>query len=702
MRTLKVTFLLFLGAALTTDSSILAQKKINPSHGVSAVSGSKTKPRSYVGELERLGNDGQDILVLGVKARGFEKLSLPQKKLAYLLYRAAIAGNDIFTDQAHRYALEIKDLLEQIYLHSQGIPPATLRAVHDYLKYLWINHGQYGANSHTKYVPNTLTFEKLKQAAARAARNGANFSLSNNETLDQKLERLRPHIFDAGFEPLQTNQKKGDDVLATSFVNLYDPRITQDMFDKQVSKEWKERLNVRFELEDGKIVPQVYKIGGVYGKYLETASYWLRQALPLAESEEQRNGLEALLQYYRTGDENKFREYSIHWLKSNTVIDYLNGFVEQYHDPRGVIGQFEANSSFVADSSLISKLAANADYFEKKMPWPDAYKRSHVTPPVANVVQVIVETGDSGPSSPVAYNLPNYEDIRRDVGSKNIILLNVEEAQSQKILEQTIGEFFLPKHQDVYRKYGKIGRQWEVYMHEVIGHGAGKPDDSLRADPRALIGRAYSALEECRADLVALYHIFDSKLVEIGAFTAAEQPKVAEAQYVGYMQNQMNRYRSLEDDIIREAHRKGHELVLRYLSEGGENGNKDFGVKVVEIRGNYCVEITDLAKAHQGVAEILGRLQTIKSTGDADAATRIFDRFGTRVNIAWRDNIKQRAARLRIPRESAFVFPQLIPVLKGGDVADVRLETKEDLTAQQLRFSRWRFNREMWPGGRRQ
>ena len=40
---------------------------------------------------------------------------------------------------------------------------------------------------------------------------------------------------------------------------------------------------------------------------------------------------------------------------------------------------------------------------------------------VAKVVDVIVETGDAGPVSPAAYNLPNYNDLRRDYGSKNVI-----------------------------------------------------------------------------------------------------------------------------------------------------------------------------------------------------------------------------------------------------------------------------------------
>ena len=392
--------------------------------------------------------------------------------------------------------------------------------------------------------------------------------------------------------------------------------------------EWQQRLNLFFDLQKGKILPRTYRIGGLYSKDLETVSFWLKKALPLAESEPQRESLQALLDYYQSGDEEHFRDHAVAWLTSNATIDYLNGFIEQYYDPRGVIGQFEANVSFVSDSTLISRLAANAEYFEQKMPWPDVYKRTQVAPPVSTVVQVIVETGDSGPTSPVAYNLPNYADIRRDVGSKNVVLLNIQEARSKRIEDDVIRQFYLPQFQDVYRKYGRLGRQWEIYMHEVIGHGSGRPDETLQGDPRALIGRAFSSLEECRADLVGLYHIFDPKLVEIGAFRAEEQLDVAEALYIGHLQGQMNRYRSLQTDIVSSAHRKGRELVLQYLVQGGEEGGQDFGIRVIQVGEDYFVELVNLEKAHQGVAQLLNRLQMIKSTADGEAATRLFDRFG--------------------------------------------------------------------------
>jgi len=648
--------------------------------------------KRMVGELERLGKHGQDFIVLGIDAPGFEELTLSQKRLAYYLYRAAIAGHTLADQQNHRHALEIRALLETIYLNSEGMPPHLKEAVLDYLKYIWINHGPYDHDAHVKTLPNYLTREMLQQAADWAGARGAEFELGPGEALADKLERLGPTIFDPDFEPIMTNQKKGDDIIATSSVNIYDRRLTQKHIDA-LPAEWHQKPNVRFGFENGQAVPQVYRIGGLYGADLDTITHFLQLASPHAESDEQRRGIQALIDYYQTGDEEKFRQYSIAWLRSNTTIDYLNGFIESYMDPRGVIGQFEGNVSFVSDSTLIGRLAENALYFEKKMPWPDAYKLDKVNKPIANVVHVIVESGDSGPTSPAAYNLPNYNDLRRDYGSKNVILLNIEEARSEKIREAMIDEFYLPEYRDLVRDFGDRAREWEVYMHEVIGHGSGKPDAALKVDPAVAIGRAYSSLEECRADLVALYHAGDPKLIEIGAFKEEEQGEIVHAMYISYFQGQLNRYRMYEDEYVREAHQRGQQLVLGFLLEGWEHGEYDYGVRIIIKGGNFYVRLADPEKAHRGVGDLLRILQVTKATGDASAATHIFDRFGTRVNPEWRLNIRKRAAKLKIPNKSALVFPRLEAVMDGAEIKDVRLHVDEDLVTQQLRMSRLKFDK---------
>jgi dipeptidyl-peptidase-3 len=597
---------------------------------------SDTKQRT--GELERLGPSGRDVLVLGLDAPGFDELPTQHKALAYYLYRAAIAGNDILYEQNHRHALEIKKLLEAVYTHSDELPTELRDAVHDYLKYIWIHHGNYHHSTHTKFVPNQLTPEGLSQAARTAAACGAPIETVPHESLDEMLARLEPTIFDAEYEALQSNTSRGADAVASSAVNFWDPGITQEDLDALDAK-WRRRLNVRFARRGDRIVPEVFKIGGVYGRDLEIVSHFLGLALPLADAGDQRRSLELLLDFYRTGDEEMFRKHCIYWLKSNSTIDYVNGFIEQYIDPHGVIGNFEANVSISADAWLAKGIAGNSLYFEERMPWPDKYKRTTVEPPVAKVVNVLIETGDGGPVSPAAFNLPNYNDIRRDHGSKNVILLNIEKTSSRKLLEKVVEEFFLPEYRENVLRY----------QHN---------------------------------------HMADPKLVELGAFEADEQPAIVETTYVSYAQGWMTRFHRAAGTEVREAHNKGHHLILMYLVNNGGNAATDFGLDVIEHGGDFFVRVRDVDKVRDGVRELLTTVQVMKSTGDGAGAAALFDRFGTHIPKDWYNNMTSRLARLEMPRLKAFVFPHLRPVIEDGHIVDVTMACDEDLTAQQLRFSR--------------
>ena len=649
---------------------------------------SKELASAKLGELERLGPGGRDVLVMAVEAPGFDTLPTECKIFAYFLYRAAIAGDQILYKQNHRHALEIKKLLESIFEHSAGMPDDLRESVHDYLKYIWIHHGNYHHATHTKFVPNYLTPEVLRAAIELAVEAGAMIPLSPDETLDDMLSRLEPTIFEAEHEPHQSYHAAKGDIVAASAVNFWDPGVTHKDIDG-LPDEWKNKINVRFAKRDGQVIPEVYKIGGVFDEELRTVSHFLLLALPHAETEEQRESIQCLLDFYQTGDEERFRDHSVHWLRSDTNIDYINGFIENYIDPRGIIGNFEANVSFAASEPLIDRLADNALYFERKMPWPEKYKRQTVDRPVAKVVNVLVETGDAGPVSPAAYNLPNYNDIRRDHGSKNVILWNIENIRSMELLQEIAREFYLPEYRDnVIKYYYSKVRPFEVYMHEIIGHGSGQPEPTLAVDPRTALGRSYSAIEECRADLVALYHMSDPKLVEIGAFREDEHQAIVETAYVTYTQGWLTRYDRVIDLEVREAHNKGNQTILMYLVENGGDNGKDFGLDVVEQDGDYFVKLRDAGKVRIGLAELLEKVQVLKSTGDGPGAAALLDRFGTRVKAEWYRNMVDRVERTNLPKIRAFTFPHLTPVMDGNRITDVRMAYDEDLTSQALRFSR--------------
>ncbi|MBP1628059.1 MAG: Peptidase family [Holophagaceae bacterium] len=670
-------------------------------------------------ELERLGEGGREVLVLGLEAQGFDKLRPHQRKFAYYLYRAAIAGNDITYLQNHRFALDIKELCEVLYTHREGMDPEILAGLEDYLKQVWVHHGQYRHWDHVKFVPAKLSFTQLQQAVKTAKKNGAQFHFSKDEPVERALVRLKPHIFDLKVEPVLVNLAPGQDPVKTSASGLYDPGLTLKEI-QALPQEAQTRLNVRFGRKGKRVVAEPFMIGGVYGEQLDLVAFWLRKAAQYVDNEMvekeigkdgvkvkkmryepvalQKKALDELVAYYESGDLARFQEHCVAWVQTKGAVDYLNGFHEVYKDPRAVVGSFEANVSLRQDSEALDRLSQNALYFEGKMPWKDAWKRAKVDPPVAISVQALVETGDAGPISPAAYNLPNGNEFRKQHGSKNVVLQNVMLADSPEIRQKTLEAFYLPEDQELIKKQGDQARLWQVYLHEVIGHGSGQPDASLEgADPSVKLGGVYSALEECRAEAVALYQVADPKLVEIGAVKLEDQPTLAQAMYLQLLTRQLRANGEATGDVLRSAHRRGGQAILNYLTQPG----KDFGVAVVEKEGRFYVQVADAQKARIGVAEVLDKLQTCKSMGDRAGAEAFFESYGNKVNPAWQKDVQTRLAAIGRPRETAFVFPTLVPVMEeknGREVLkEVRLEAKETLAEQMLRFRSWGRSRELAP-----
>src|SRR5688572_28619846 len=172
--------------------------------------------RKYL--LERV----DDAAVVQLYADGFESLPLREKTLIWHLSQAAIAGRDIYIDQKHRAALEMRAVLEAIVTRPQGIDPATFAEIQRYTKLFWINNGPYNNLTARKFVLQT-TPQAFAAAARTAAQAGATFPTQNGEALDALLTRLQPMFFDLAVDPIVTNKTPGPgkDILTASANNLY-------------------------------------------------------------------------------------------------------------------------------------------------------------------------------------------------------------------------------------------------------------------------------------------------------------------------------------------------------------------------------------------------------------------------------------------------------------------------------------------------
>ena len=633
--------------------------------------------RKYL--LERV----DDAAVAQLYADGFSSLPLDQKILIWHLYRAALAGRDIYYDQRYAHNLEMREVLEQILTHAERVDPATLAEIQRYTKLFWLNTGPHNNLTARKFVLK-CTPAAFGDAARAAAGSGASFPLRCGESLDSLLTRMQPLFFDPAVDTSVTNKTPGPgkDILASSVNNLYVGVSMKDLD----SFEEKHPLNSRIVKNDGGIVEEVYRIGGKYDKEIRTIVGHLEAAIPYA-TPTMAAALEALIRFYQTGLESDRIAYDIAWVQDKeSPVDTINGFVEVYMDPRGMKGAWEALVFYVNREKTegIRRLAASAQWFEDRMPWAPQYRKDGVRGITANAIDVVVESGDSGPITPVGINLPNDQDIREKYGSKSVSLTNVNEAYDKSTSAEFRKEFaWSPEEAERAERWNSIASELTTDLHEVIGHASGKIAEHLKGSPQSFLKEQYSALEESRADLVALYFLPNPKMVELGLIDAADHEAIVLAEYEGYARNALVQLRRIREGTqIEEDHMRNRQMIVQWLVANSS------AIEVRRRDDKTYYAMVDARTFQEAVGRLLAEVQRIKAEGDYAAAKALFETYGVHFDAALRDEVVARVEHLNMPSYTGFVQPRLEPVLGAdGTITDVAISYPLDLTTQMLEYS---------------
>jgi dipeptidyl-peptidase-3 len=651
--------------------------------------------RKYTIEKLQMGDVGP-VRIVQLYADGFEKLSAKEKIFTYYLAQSALAARDIAIDQRHRHALEIRELLEAVYAHPQGIDPGLMEQITLYTKLFWVNNSQYDNITSRKFVP-LFTAEQFSIAVKAAIFNGASVTLAKGETIDQKLERLRRSIFDITYEPVQTNKTPGEDMIAGSANNNYEGTTFAEVDAWAKAGNEKNPLNSKVVKENGQLVEKVYRTGnkhlggtvpaGLYAEDLQVAVSYLEKAKAYASNKRQAENLDKLIKFYRTGDLNDWREYNIGWVKeTESQVDMIHGFIEVYLDARGAKGQFESVVNFANPelTELFQKVGTNAQYFEDRMPWDPKYRKADVKPLKYTVINVVVETGDAGPVSAIGINLPNEQDVREQYGSKSVTLYNIVDAYEKTGGKDILKEFAVDQQEiDLSEQYGSLADNMHTALHEVLGHASGKVSPSLKVDPQAALPGYYSTLEEARADLVALYHIWDPKLVEIGIIPNTMD--VVKAMYNKEVRNagliQLQRVPKGHDQL-EEDHMKNRQMIVHWLVKNADC------IERFQKDGKTYFRVTNYEKMRDGVGRLLAEVQRIKSEGDLAGAKALIDTYGFKIDTALRDEVLARMEKLDRAVYTGFVMPKLEPVKDAkGKITDIKIAYPMDLGKQMLEYS---------------
>jgi dipeptidyl-peptidase-3 len=634
--------------------------------------------RKYL--LERV----DDAAVVQLYADGFAALPPDQKRLIWHLYEAALAGRDIYYDQRYAHNLEMRDIIEEIITHPAGVDPQTLGELQRYTKLFWLNTGPYNNLTARKFVLK-CTPEAFAAAARAAAQAGARFPLQPGETLDAVLARLRPMFFDAAFQPIVTNKTPGPgkDILTSSANNLY---VNVTMKDLDGFRE-RYPLNSRLvKRDDGTLVEEVYRVGGRYDKEIRAIIGHLEAATKDA-TEPMAAALRALIKFYQTGENADRVTYDIAWVHDKaSPVDTINGFIEVYMDSRGMKGSWESLVFYVNPEKTagIRKLAADAQWFEDRMPWDPKYRKQGVRGITANAIDVVLEGGESGPITPVGINLPNGQDIREKYGSKSVSLTNVNEAYDKSTSVEFRKEFaWTPEEAARAEKWSSLAGELTTDLHEVIGHASGKISERLKGSPQSSLKEQYSALEEARADLVALFFLPDPKVAELGLLKATDQPEIVQAEYEGYTRNALVQLRRVREGTqIEEDHMRNRQMIVRWIMAN----SKAIDVKTRDGKTFFVME--DAKAFQETVGRLLAEVQRIKAEGDYAAAKALFETYGVHFDARLRDEVVSRVDHLQMPSYTGFVQPRLEAIkANDGSITDVKISYPMDLTTQMLEYS---------------
>lgn len=635
-----------------------------------------------------------DLKLIRYQIPGFDELDVAKKELLYYLYEAAISGRDMMYDQNYQHNLQIRKTLEAIvsneanYTNKEDFDKLLI-----YTKRVWFSNGIHHHYSNQKFKPE---FSRTFFEEAVTAIDDSKLPLKEGQTKEGLIASLSEVIFNPEVAPKKVNLDPSVDLVAASAVNFYGEDVTQAeveayyaSLDKVETNQPEYGLNTRLVKENGKIVAQTWKVGGLYTESIEKIVYWLEKAVAVAENPQQKETLERLVTYYKTGKVEDWDAYNIAWVNdTESRTDVVNGFIEVYNDPLGKKGSFESVVSFkdMEATKRIEAVSKEAQWFEDNSPLMEEHKKPNVKGIIGKVITVVVEAGDASPSTPIGINLPNNGWIREQHGSKSVSLGNIVHAyeMSSKEGKSSLAEFAYSQEEiDRSKKYGGIADLLHTDLHEVIGHASGRTNEGV-GPPSETLKNYASTLEEGRADLVALYFLHDQKLVDMGLIESLDAGKTA---YDDYIKNgMMLQLKRLEiGDEIEEAHMRNRQLIAKWAVEAGM---KDNVIERIVKEGKTYFVIQDYDKLKEIFGMQLRELQRIKSEGDYEAGKELVEKYAVKVDPELHQEVLDRYKELSIAPYGGFINPKLTPVMEGGKVVDVKVEYPETFKEQMMFYGK--------------
>lgn len=589
-------------------------------------------------------------------AGAFKDLTPKQRHYAHHMMMAGWCGTAVVAEQLSPESLPLLRFFYQ-FLSAQplealkantakaGVEADAMEQFLEYFALVYSNMGNYTSFGDSKFVP-AIPKETFAKIVASAGAGPAEMDAALLEEIydlhDSKLTLdYPPKGISRYYSP---NITREDAVAANDF--LASKKI--DGVNTRVFKEEDGTLVIRVAAAQEKHVPAVdfngRAIAMYYGDHkaeMARVVAELRKARPYAENETEVRMLDHYIEHFEHGDVDEHKASQKEWVKDvGPTVETNIGFIESYRDPSGVRAEWEGFVAVVnkEQSKMYGALVAQAEKFIVQLPWGAAFEKDVFTSPDFTSLDVL---GFASSGIPAGINIPNYDDIRQNVGFKNVYLSNVVSAVTfkEKINHITAADW------ELYKTSLLAATSVNVGIHELLGHGTGKlltegDDGSLNFDKNTIDpisghpvttwykpGETYSSVfggmgssyEECRAEAVSLYLCLVPELLEI--FNLKTEKEQQDAIYVCWL-NMVRaglcglEFYTPETQQWRQAHMRARFCILEALARAPNpivhiTEDAEDGVLITLDRERIA---TDGRKA---IGDLLVNLNVNKATANA-------------------------------------------------------------------------------------
>ncbi|GAV51667.1 hypothetical protein ZYGR_0AF01380 [Zygosaccharomyces rouxii] len=650
----------------------------------------------------------------------FPQLSKQEQLYAHYMSKASHAGTRIVLRQVSKESESIYDTL--LYVHGQlngNYPDEPETKLYlDYVSQFLANLGNYKSFGDAKFVPGCSKefFTKMLTSASLQLDNPPPSNSKDFNTLRQLVDDgiyfINEKIAFLGYpsEGFVSSYYLGDEVSAQDMALLKQevfgklgilPENTR--IEKLNAKEFavwvasKDTTNTlsptypesKFTLSNGSTVS--FKFGD-HSRELGIVASYLQKAKEYAANDTQRHMLDQYINHFTSGSSHAHKEAQKLWVKDiSPAIETNIGFIETYREPSGIIGEFESLVAVqnVERTAKFSTLVSNAQDFITLLPWDSAFEKNEFHPPDFTSLEVLTFAGSG---IPAGINIPNYDDVRLNVGFKNVSLGNILSA-SAKGSSNHPPSFIAPEDRTVYDKCQGDSFEVQVGIHELLGHGSGKllsetkngfnfdkenPPLGLNGKPVSTYyklgetwGSKFSSIagsfEECRAEVIAMYLITNRKLLEIFGFkTKEDQDNII---YAGYLQMARAGLLALEywdpdSGKWGQPHMQARFSIMKTFLKHSQNPDFlkfepiDDGKDLVIRLDKSLIETA----GHECVKDYLQHLHIYKSTADVENGSQYYnDRSQVTPDLA---KLRDLVISKRLPRRQ-FVQANTILTPKG-------------------------------------